>query len=303
MRALENNLELVSARYAPKLADSDVTARQAAFDLGLEASFEHRERQRGTTQPTVTSGSKTDTENVGISQDLKFGANYTAGFLSTKRKESGGGTLPGSIFSAFQFDFTLPILRGFGTSVATEQLVLARNNAVVSRHDLMTTAGLIMEQVEGAYWDVVAAREIADVVVVSLHSGKEYADEPNAAQVELSHAAIDAGALLVIGHHPHTLQGLEEYNGGLIAYSLGNFVFDLDAGDLESLGPRAFETVVLYVTLTEDEIVGVRMEPVFIDVLENRPRPATEAEARAILERVDALNELVGESCEEAGTC
>ncbi len=142
--------------------------------------------------------------------------------------------------------------------------------------------------------DVVAAREVADVVIVSLHSGKEYVDEPNAAQVELSQAAIDAGALLVIGHHPHTLQGQEEYNGGLIAYSLGNFVFDLDAGDLESLGPRAFETVVLYVTLTEDKIVDVRMEPVFIDVLENRPRPATAEEAEAILERVDALNELVG---------
>ena len=151
--------------------------------------------------------------------------------------------------------------------------------------------------------DVAAARAVADVVIVSLHSGLEYVDEPTAAQVELSHAAIDAGALLVIGHHPHTLQGLEEYNGGLIAYSLGNFVFDLDAGDLESLGPRAFETVVLYVTLTEDKIVDVRMEPVFIDVLENRPRPATAEEAAAILERVDLLNELVGESCGATEAC
>ena len=60
---------------------------------------------------------------------------------------------------------------------------------------------------------------------------------------------------------------------------------------------------MLYVTITEDGIVSVRMEPVYIDVLENRPRPATEEEAEAILERVDALNELVGESCEEAAAC
>ncbi len=141
------------------------------------------------------------------------------------------------------------------------------------------------------------------MVVVSLHSGREYVDEPNAAQIEFSRTAIDAGALLVIGHHPHTLQAIEEYGGGLIAYSLGNFVFDLDAGDLESLGPRAFETVVLYVTVREDEVVDLRMAPVFIDVAENRPRPATVEEAQAILERVEALNRLVGESCESVGTC
>ena len=99
----------------------------------------------------------------------------------------------------------------------------------------------------------------------------------------------------MIGHHPHTLQGIEEYAGGLIVYSLGNFVFDLDAGDLEELGARAFESVVLYVTLTEDEITDVRLEPVFIEVLENRPRPATKDEAEAILSRVEDLNALVAE--------
>jgi poly-gamma-glutamate synthesis protein (capsule biosynthesis protein) len=155
-------------------------------------------------------------------------------------------------------------------------------------------AGVAFADVASITADVIDARDFVDIVVVSLHSGREYLDDPTPAQVELSHAAIDAGALLVLGHHPHTLQGIEEYHGGLIAYSLGNFVFDLDAGDLESLGPRAFETVVLYVTLREDEVVGVRMEPVFIDVAENRPRPATEEEAEAILGRVNALNDLVG---------
>ena len=143
--------------------------------------------------------------------------------------------------------------------------------------------------------DVGAARLVADVVVVSIHSGLEYVDEPTAVQQELAHAAIDAGALLVLGHHPHTLQRLEEYGGGLIAYSLGNFIFDLDAEDLENLGPRAFETVVLYVTLTKAGIVDVRVASVFIDPFENRPRPATDDEAAAILGRLGELGAPVGE--------
>ena len=156
-------------------------------------------------------------------------------------------------------------------------------------------AGVAYADVASITEDVGAARLVADVVVVSIHSGLEYVDDPTVVQQQLAYAAIDAGALLVLGHHPHTLQRLEEYGGGLIAYSLGNFVFDLDAEDLESLGSRAFETVVLYVTLTEGEIVDVRLAPVFIDPFENRPRPATENEAAAILERLGELGEIASE--------
>lgn len=155
-------------------------------------------------------------------------------------------------------------------------------------------AGVALADSETITEDVAAAGEIADVVVVSIHSGTEYEDQPTDAQQTFAHAAIDAGALLVIGHHPHTLQGIVEYGAGLIAYSLGNFVFDLDQEDLTELGPRAFETVVLYVTVREDEIVDVRMEPVFIDPVENRPRPANDQEATEILKRLDALKELAG---------
>lgn len=74
--------------------------------------------------------------------------------------------------------------------------------------------------------DVEQARETADVVVVLLHAGVEYSSEPSGEQRSYAEAAIDAGAALVIGAHPHVLQPVEEYGGGLIAYSLGNFVFD-----------------------------------------------------------------------------
>lgn len=63
-------------------------------------------------------------------------------------------------------------------------------------------------------------------IVVSLHWGEEYLHTPSKEQVELAHRLIDSGATLILGHHPHVLQGIEEYAGGLIAYSLGNFIFD-----------------------------------------------------------------------------
>lgn len=64
------------------------------------------------------------------------------------------------------------------------------------------------------------------MVVVSLHWGEEYNTKANNTQKEKARAYVDAGANFVIGHHPHVVQEIEEYNGGLIAYSLGNFVFD-----------------------------------------------------------------------------
>jgi poly-gamma-glutamate capsule biosynthesis protein CapA/YwtB (metallophosphatase superfamily) len=74
--------------------------------------------------------------------------------------------------------------------------------------------------------DVAALLKKADVVIVSMHNGWEYQPKPNAMQVEFAHAAIDAGATLVIGHHPHVTQPMEHYGHGVIFYSLGNLVFD-----------------------------------------------------------------------------
>jgi poly-gamma-glutamate synthesis protein (capsule biosynthesis protein) len=140
--------------------------------------------------------------------------------------------------------------------------------------------------------DVRAAKAQADVVVVALHSGVEYTDAPQPDQQQLARAAIDAGAALVLGHHPHTLQGVERYGGGLIFYSLGNFVFDLDNDDLTQLGPRAFQTAVYYITITNGTVVDARPEPVYIDPNEDRPRPATADEAAAIRARISELNQL-----------
>ena len=65
----------------------------------------------------------------------------------------------------------------------------------------------------------------AQIIIASFHWGSEKAYEPDSTQIELAHAAIDNGADLVLGHHPHVLEGIEEYQGKNIVYSLGNFCF------------------------------------------------------------------------------
>ena len=69
------------------------------------------------------------------------------------------------------------------------------------------------------------ANEEIDLVILSAHWGNENTFRPNAVQQTLAYAAIDAGADIVYGTHTHTLQPIEEYNGGIIYYSLGNFAF------------------------------------------------------------------------------
>lgn len=65
----------------------------------------------------------------------------------------------------------------------------------------------------------------AEIIIFSMHWGVEGSYRPTDAQKTLAHTAIDAGADIVFGHHPHVLQPIEEYNGGIIYYSLGNFSF------------------------------------------------------------------------------
>lgn len=69
------------------------------------------------------------------------------------------------------------------------------------------------------------AKEDVDILIVTPHWGDEYVPF-NTRQQTLAHRAIDAGADMIIGHHPHVIQDIEYYNGKLIAYSLGNFIFD-----------------------------------------------------------------------------
>lgn len=97
-----------------------------------------------------------------------------------------------------------------------------------------------------------------DIIVASFHWGEEKAIKANADQVSLAHNAVDMGADLVLGHHPHVLQGIEKYKGKYIAYSLGNFCFG------GNKNPDDKDTMIFTQTftfkdgvLTEDESASV----------------------------------------------
>jgi poly-gamma-glutamate synthesis protein (capsule biosynthesis protein) len=140
--------------------------------------------------------------------------------------------------------------------------------------------------------DIRAAAERADIVVVSLHSGVEYDHEPTDTQRTLARAAIDAGASVVVGHHPHVLQPWERYGDGVIFYSLGNFVFDLDAEDIGTYGIGAFQAAIALVTFEDGAPPHVDFRLAVIDPYEHRPYPATADEIAAI---EDVLIELTGD--------
>jgi poly-gamma-glutamate synthesis protein (capsule biosynthesis protein) len=75
--------------------------------------------------------------------------------------------------------------------------------------------------------DVRRLRPAVDHVVVSLHWGEEFVGQPSRDEVAMARAIIDAGARVIIGHHPHVVRPVEQYGDAIIAYSLGNFVADM----------------------------------------------------------------------------
>ena len=104
--------------------------------------------------------------------------------------------------------------------------------------------------------DVAAARKAgADIVIVFPHWGIEYRAKPTASQKRLAHAAIDAGADLVIGNHPHWAEAMEVYKGKPIWYALGNFVFD------QTWSEPTMEGITLELTFNGTKLVQVRMRP------------------------------------------
>ena len=107
--------------------------------------------------------------------------------------------------------------------------------------------------------DIENTESQADIIIVSFHWGEEYLPEHNKEQEALAKAAIDAGADLVIGHHPHVLQELEAYGGGYVAYSLGNFVFD------QAFSEETMRSAVLEATVRDGRVSSARLIPVRIN--------------------------------------
>lgn len=143
-----------------------------------------------------------------------------------------------------------------------------------------------------------AKDEGAEIVILSIHWGVEKATAPNDEQKQVARTAIDCGADLVIGTHPHVLQGFEKYKGRYICYSLGNFSFGGNnaPSDMDTAIFRQTFTIKGNTLLDDDNIEIIPCRISSIDGLNNyQPIPATDQKRERIIERLTTYTNDIGD--------
>jgi len=127
--------------------------------------------------------------------------------------------------------------------------------------------------------DVAKAGAAADFIIVSMHSGTEYQEGPNSRQIEFGHAAIEAGADLVIGHHPHIVQKIEKYENGYIFYSLGNFIFD------QMWSQETKQGIAAQIQFSRSEIKEIEIIPFVIENF-SQPKIISQKDSPEIFQKI-----------------
>ncbi len=144
----------------------------------------------------------------------------------------------------------------------------------------------------------------ADVILVCCHWGVEGEYEPEDYQKSLGKKCIDWGADLVIGHHPHVLQGIEEYQGKYIVYSLGNFCFGANRNPTDK-DCMIFQQTFTFVDGEKQEESSVRVIPCSVSSTSSRndfkPTPAKGQEALRILEKINGYSKAFGVEFDQEG--
>jgi poly-gamma-glutamate synthesis protein (capsule biosynthesis protein) len=133
-------------------------------------------------------------------------------------------------------------------------------------------------------------KNVCPFVVVYIHWGDEKLHYPPKKMKRFSYMLVEAGAQMVIGHHPHVLQGVEFYKGSVIAYSLGNFVFS-------NPKPECRRTGVLWTELAAGKpsrVTRVELVPAIIHRKDYSPRPATASQTEDLLRRLRAYSRPLG---------
>ncbi len=164
---------------------------------------------------------------------------------------------------------------GLNATAAHTPLVIERHGntiAFVAACDIAPESFAATDSSPGDAWltadalnqDVPRARQMADFVIVFTHWGVEYQPDYDTDQQQLAHLAIDLGADLVCGMHPHVIQGNEIYKDKLIVYSLGNFVFDEMYGDTSHGN-------LLSLTIERNRRVDWKLIPITIDTSTGAP--------------------------------
>ncbi len=173
-----------------------------------------------------------------------------------------------------------------GTTVALLSYSLTFPKEFYANHERAGTAfGHEAHVIE----DVAAARQQAGLVIVAFHWGAELMEEPKPYQRTLAHCAIDAGADLIVGHHPHVLQGIEIYKQRPIFYSLGNFIFS-------SWSDKVKDSAIARVSFDGRRAVSAEFFPINVDnyAVELQPRPMRSRQAQRLIEKIAALSQKLG---------
>jgi outer membrane protein TolC len=205
--ALENNLDLVSARKDPQIAEQEVVGSEAAFDPALGGRVDYSETE-GDQVITDSVGNTTDgnsdsdelTGGVSWSQLLRFGATYEVGLnlgdsddLSSTIEAATGffqNTARTQSYEGLSLSYSMPLLQGFGTEVNTIDVLLAQSGLEISKENLRFEATRIMKQVEDAYWDLLATQAALDVARESLELAEDL--------YELNKKKVEVGTLAPI---------------------------------------------------------------------------------------------------------
>ncbi len=166
-----------------------------------------------------------------------------------------------------------------------------------------------IDDIKNLKLQITNSKLLCDFVVATMHAGTEYTRTPNQAQKDFAHTAIDAGADMAIGAHPHWIQTIEKYNEKYIFYSLGNFIFDQEWSKetkegltlkiqiskeqtSNSLTPGAATMSDLQGPRTPAKVESIELIPIIIENY-STPRPATTEEAKKILQTIGEKDSLL----------
>lgn len=138
--------------------------------------------------------------------------------------------------------------------------------------------------------DVSSVRDEADVVVVSLHWGEEGENVPRKEQRDLAMELTEAGADLILGHHPHVVQGVERTGDGAVVYSMGNFVYD-------QRREKQVESMMARATFVSGESGGgvfERLEILPLKITEGQPHPVEGSDLSRLLASFRGYSAILG---------
>ena len=155
-------------------------------------------------------------------------------------------------------------------------------------------APLVIDQYDELLANIKQAKESTDILTVILHWGTEYQDTPNQWQIDLAHQIIDNGADIIVGHHPHILQGIEFYQGKPIFYSIGNFVF-LKKDD------NAGKTGIFELVIDKNGFKSGVIHPVYIQYTKANLLDSENVLNKEIINNLSKLSEVLGTEVTSTG--